>query len=170
SGAARSFLAPMPVALLRAGPGVTQLAGRSGTDLPAVLEQLGIRTLGELAALPQDTVADRFGRRGEAALALALGLDEPLRPRPFVEELVERIDLPEAVSGLQLERILELLIDRLLARPERRARAFRRLRLAAGFVEQGTWRREVTLRQATASHERLRLVLAPRLAEPPAAI
>lgn len=170
SGAARSFLAPMPVAFLRARPAVAELAGRSGKDLPAVLQQFGIRTLGQLAALPQDTVADRFGRRGEAARALALGLDEPLRPRPFVEELVERIDLPEAVSGLQLERILELLIDRLLARPERRARAFRRLRLAARFVEQGTWRREVTLRQATASHERLRLVLAPRLAELPAPI
>jgi protein ImuB len=66
--------------------------------------------------------------------------------------------------------MLELLIDRLLVRPERRGRAFRKLLLGARFVEQGTWRRAVALREASASHERLCLVLAPRLAELPAPI
>jgi protein ImuB len=66
--------------------------------------------------------------------------------------------------------MLELLIDRLLARPERRGRALRKLRLAARFVEQGTWRREVTLRQATDTRDRLRLALGPKLAELPAPI
>jgi hypothetical protein len=46
----------------------------------------------------------------------------------------------------------------------------RKLQLGARFVEQGTWRREVTLRQATAARERLHLVLAPKLAELPAPI
>src|SRR5947208_2839964 len=87
-----------------------------------------------------------FGRRGVLARELALGRDTPLRPRPFRDELVERLDLPEAVSGPQLERTLELLIDRLLARPERGGRSLRKLRLAARFVEQGTWRREVAMR------------------------
>jgi protein ImuB len=168
--AARAFLAPLPVGLLRARPEIVELRGRSGTDLPTVLDRLGIRTLGELAALSEAMVADRFGTRGLRAHELARGLDTPLRPRRFVEELVERIDLPEAVSGFQLERMLELLVDRLLARPERRGRAFRKLRLGARFVEQGTWRREVTLRQATATHDRLRLALTPKLTELPAPI
>jgi protein ImuB len=173
-GAARAFLSPLPVALLGArselragGRQGSELpsANARGADLPAALDRLGIRTLGELSALPVAAVADRFGRQGLRARELALGLDAPLEPRVPSERLVERIELPEAASGLQLERILELLIDRLLARPERRGRAFRKLWLGARFAEQGTWRREVPLREAAATRDRLRLALGPKLAE-----
>ena len=115
-------------------------------------------------------MADRFGQPGLRARELALGRDTPLAPRGARERLAERLELPEAASGAQLERMLELLIDRLLARPERASAPLRKLRLGARFVEQGAWRREVTLRQATAARERLRLVLAPKLAELPAPI
>jgi protein ImuB len=168
AGAERAFLAPLPVVLLRARPGVVLREGSE--DLCTVLERLGVRTLGELAALDAASVTDRFGRRGALARELALGRDTPLRPRPFRDELVERLDLPEAVSGPQLERTLELLIDRLLARPERRGRSLRKLHLGARFVEQGTWRREVAVREATVARERLRLALAPKLGELPAPI
>jgi protein ImuB len=168
AGAERAFLAPLPVTLLRARPEV--VARERSEDLCTVFERLGVRTLGELAALDAASVSDRFGRRGLLARELALGRDTPLRPRAFREELVERLDLPEAVSGPQLERTLELLIDRLLARPERRGRSLRKLRLGARFVEQGTWRREVAMREATVARERLRLALAPKLAELPAPI
>jgi protein ImuB len=167
-GAERAFLAPLPVTLLRARPEV--VTRERSDDLCTILERLGVRTLGELAALDADAVSDRFGRRGVLARELALGRDIPLRPRPFRDELVERLDLPEAVSGPQLERTLELLIDRLLARPERRGRSLRKLRLGARFVEQGTWRREVAMREATVARERLRLALAPKLGELPAPI
>jgi protein ImuB len=160
AGAERAFLAPLPVEVLLS----------RDAELPAVLRRLGIRTLGELGALPANAVVDRFGYEGLRAHELAHGRDTPLRPRSFRERIVERIDLPEAISGFQLERMLELLIDRLLVRRERRGRGFRKLGLGARFVEQGTWRREVTLRKATAQRERLRLVLAPRLAELPAPI
>jgi protein ImuB len=168
AGAERAFLAPLPVALLRARPEVVER--ERSEDLCTVLERLGIRTLGELGALDAASLSDRFGRRGVLARELAHGRDTPLRPRPFRDELVERLDLPEAVSGPQLERTLELLIDRLLARPERRGRSLRKLRLGARFIEQGTWRREVAMREATVARERLRLALAPRLAELPAPI
>ena len=161
AGAERAFLGPLPVSLLPA-----PLAA----ELCPALERLGVRTLGELAALPARDVADRFGAAGLRARELAGGGGKALRPRPPGEVLCEEIELPEAVSGTQLERALELLIDRLLARPERRERTFRRVRLGARFVECGTWRREVALRQATISRERLRLALSPRLAELPAPI
>jgi nucleotidyltransferase/DNA polymerase involved in DNA repair len=170
AGAERAFLAPLSVSLLRARREAATLPGSRSADLPTVLERLGVRTLGELGALAPQSVADRFGRGGLRARELALGRDTPLVPRPFRERLIERIDLPDATSGLQLGRLLELLIDRLLVRPERRGRALRKLLLGARFVEQGTWRREVTLRQATAARDRLRLVLAPKLAELPAPI
>jgi protein ImuB len=160
AGSERAFLAPLPVSLLP----VPQ------SSLAPTLERLGVRTLGELAALPPGDLADRFGIPGLRARDLALGRDEPLRPRAPGEVLAEEIDLPDAVSGIQLQHALELLIDRLLARPERRGRALRRMRLGARFVERGTWRCEVALRQALTSRERLRLALGPKLAELPAPI
>jgi protein ImuB len=169
AGSERAFLAPLPVSLLRTRPEVV-VRGSRGADLCTVLERLGVRTLGDLAQLPADNVADRFGRPGLHARELAFGRDAPLEPRPFRDRLGERLDLPEAVSGPQLERSLELLIDRLLARPERCGRSFRKLRLGARFVEQGTWRREVAMREATASRERLRLAFTPKLAELPAPV
>jgi protein ImuB len=159
-GSIRAFLAPLPVALLRARPELE--------ELPETLERLGVRTLGELAALPSSAMAERFGHAGLLALDLAQGRDTALEPRKPPEPVAERLTLPEAASGMQLERALELLIARVLARPERRGRALRSLAIAARFVAGGTWRTRVTLRSASADAARLRVALTPRLAELPA--
>jgi len=155
-----SFLAPLPVGLLRTRP---ELA-----ELPDVLERLGIHTLGDLAALPAPAMAERFGHPGLLALDLARGHDTPPHPRRPPEPVGERMDLPEAASGPQLERALELLVARVLARRERRGRTVRALALSARFVEGGTWRTRVTLRQPSADPDRIRTALATRLAELPA--
>jgi protein ImuB len=160
AGAVRAFLAPLPVSLLRSRAGLDELT--------EALERLGVRTLGELAGLPAPALAERFGHPGLHALDLANGLDRPLTPRMPHEPVSERLELPEAASGPQLERALELLIARLLARPERRGRSLRALALSARFVEGGTWRTAATLRQASGDPQRIRLTLAPRLAELPA--
>ncbi len=158
---AGAFLAPLPVALLRARPALA--------DLPVALERLGIATLGELAALAPAALADRFGTAGLHAHELASGGDGALRPRTAREFLREALELPEAGSGMQLERALGLLIDRLLARRERRGRTLRAVVLSAVLVEQGgTWREQVVFREALADPARMRLVLAPRLAQIPA--
>lgn len=155
------FLASLPVALLRARPALA--------ELPEALERLGIATLGELAALSPATLADRFGTSGLIAHELANGGDGALRPRPASEFLRESLELPEASSGIQLERALGLLIDRLLARRERRGRTLRAVVLSAVLVEQGgTWREQVVFREALADPVRMRLALVPRLALMPA--
>ena len=159
-GEVRGFLAPLPASLLRARPELEVL--------PEVLDRLGIRTLGELAALPARAVAERFGHPGLLALDLAQGRDTPLEPRRPPEPVRERLELPEAVSGPQLERALELLVARLLARPERRGRSLRALAVSARFVAGGTWRASVTLRGASADPARIRFAIGPRLAELPA--
>jgi protein ImuB len=160
-GSARRFLAPLPVSLLH---------GRipEGDDLPNELERLGIDTLGRLAALPRDAVADRLGPLGLAALRLARGEDEPLRPRRIHEALAVELELPEAASGEQLDRALELLIGRLLAHRGRRGRALRALRLSARLAAGGGWRRQVALRRAGTDRERIVAVLLPQLALLPA--
>jgi protein ImuB len=158
---ARAYLAERPVALLRARSTLV--------DLPEALERLGVRTLGELAAIPIAALADRFGKAGLLAHELASGGDSALVPRPASEFLRESLELPEAASGVQLERGLGLLVDRVLARRERRGRTLRAVVLAAVLVEQGgTWREQVVFREALADPVRMRLALAPRLALIPA--
>ena len=154
------FLAPLPVGLLRMRPELQ--------ELPELLERLGVRTLGELAGLPARAVSERFGHPGLLALDLARGSDLPLEPRRPPEPVTERIELPEAANGQQLERALELLIARVLARRERRGRSLRGLAVSARFVAGGTWRTAVTLRRASADPTRIRLALAPKLADLPA--
>lgn len=162
--AVRSFLEPLPIGILRDRLGDEWL----GVHLVDTLERLGVATLGELAALPDSAVADRFGAAGMRALAMARGREEPLRPRPPREELREELELPDAATGGQLERALELLVDRLLASPLRRGRCFRRLRLEARLAGGGGWRIEAALRSATSSRERLLLALRPKLSALPA--
>jgi protein ImuB len=158
---ARAYLAPLPVALLR--------ARASLADLPEALERLGVKTLGELAALPVAALADRFGKVGLLAHELASGGDSALSPRPAGEFLRETLELPEAGSGTQLERGLGMLIDRLLARRERRGRTLRSVVISAVLVEQGgTWREQVVFREALADPVRMRLALTPRLVTVPA--
>lgn len=148
-------LAGEPVALLRRREPTAGL-------VPA-LEQLGLTTLGALAALPRGAVADRFGPPGLQAWEMAHGRDTPLRPRSASERLEETLELEESASGAQLEQALGLLVDRLLARPERRGRTIRAAVLGATLVEGGTWRERVVLREPTADPGRMRLALGRRL-------
>ena len=155
----RSFLAPLPLSLLR-----DRLDDDWGRiDLPDKLERLGVQSLGQLAALPDAAIADRFGRLGLVALRMAQGSEEPLRPRRAPDGLVEGIELGEAISGPQLERVVALLVDRLLANTARRGRSLRRLRLAARLAGGGGWRDEAALRKASTDHERLLLALQAKL-------
>jgi protein ImuB len=159
-GDARAHLAPQSVALLRS---------RALTEpLVETLERLGIATLGELAALPRAALADRFGAAGIEAHRLACGEDDPPRPRRLEPRLEESLELPESAGGLVLERALGLLIDRLLARPERRGRTLRGATLAAHLVDGGSWRSSVTFREPLGDPRRMLLVLAPRLSLLPA--
>ena len=167
---ARRLIARLPVSVLAdalAWPVRTCNTGAAGWErlnLPETLERLGVCTLGELAALPAAAVADRFGEPGLRALRIARGAEEPLRPRRPFEELATRLELPEAASGQQLERALELLVDRLLAHPLRAGRTFRRLRLEARLAGGGGWRAELALRSASAERTPLLLAMAPKLA------
>lgn len=177
-GVAR-YLSPLSVSLLcgrlgsgrgGAGPSATERASGRGVadDLPNELERLGINTLGKLARLPREAVADRFGQLGLLALDLALGTDHPLCPREPSEGLAVELELPEAASGPQLERALELLIARLLSHPARLGRSLRSLRISARLAAGGGWRREVAMRRASADPKLLIIALSPHILSLPA--
>ncbi len=155
----RSFLAPLPMTLLPLE-----------RDRYAELEELGVKTIGQLAGLPGAAVAERLGPDGRRAWSLARGeQDGRVRPRRPAHALHETLEFPEAVANeLTLRRGLAVLLDRLLARPERAGRPPRKLALWARLVGGASWRRTVTLREPTADPARLRAALAAKLAELPA--
>jgi nucleotidyltransferase/DNA polymerase involved in DNA repair len=156
-----SFLAPLPLSLLP--------LERQRT---AELEALGVRRLGQLAGLPGSAVAERLGPDGRRAWGLARGgAAARVRGRRPPAELVEALEFPEAVGNeLTLRRALGALVETVLARPERRDRFVRKIALSARLVGGGSWRRTLTLREPSTEADRIRIALAPRLAELPAPV
>jgi len=151
---AAPFLAPLPVELLPfAEPELRRLAW------------LGLRTLGDLAALPRTAVAAQFGATGDRAWALTQGIDPvPLAPRRPPAELCDQLTFPRPVVEAQavIAAARHVLI-RLLRRPERAARAARGLTLALTLDGGGRWERRLTLHEPTADGDRLLRLLAARL-------
>jgi protein ImuB len=162
-----TFLSDLSVSALADRLGLPE---RDAGNLVETLGRLGIGRLGELATLSPSQVADRFGPAGLRALRIARGEDELLVPTVHGawEELVEEIELPEGTAGSQLERALELLVDRLLAAPRRKGRTLLGLRLGALLGDGGSWSVAQGLGRPTASARALRAVLLPRLEELPA--
>lgn len=88
AGHAEEFLRPLPVGVLR------------DEQLTGLLVRLGVRTLGEFAALDQIEVRDRFGERGARLHALAAGADSRgVVPRPPDPELVRSIEFESPLAG-----------------------------------------------------------------------
>ena len=152
------FLAPLPLSLL-------PLEDVRRDELA----ELGVRRLGQLAELPGAAVAERLGRDGRQAWTLARGRgSRRVDGRRPPAEVVERLDFPEAVGNeLTLRRALHVLVDRLLASPQRDGRFLRKLALVGRLAGGGSWRRTVTLRDPAAEPDRLRAALGPKLAELP---
>ena len=159
---ATAFLADLPVASL--GPAGTGAAGIDN-DLLLVLEGLGIRRLRDLAALPATVVRDRFGYEGERAWLLAAGHDsEQIAPRAVAPALREMLALGEPIATEQaMAHAVRLLLDRLLARPERAGRAPRSLRVGARLAGGGSWEEHVPLREPSSDRKLLEMVATPRL-------
>ncbi len=152
------FLAPLPLTLL-------PLERNRYEEL----ESLGVRKLGQLAGLPGGAVAERLGPDGRRAWSLARGgTAARVRGRRPPAAVYASLEFPEAIGNeLTLRRALAGLVDKALARPERRDRFVRKLALAARLETGGSWRRTLTLREPSGDPERIRVALAPRLVEVP---
>jgi protein ImuB len=158
------FLAPLPLSLLP-----LEREGTLKRQWYEELEALGVRKLGQLAGLPGGAVAERLGPDGRRAWSLARGgAAARVRGRRPPAELAEALEFPEAVGNeLTLRRAFGALVETVLARPERRDRFVRKAALSARLVGGGSWRRTLTLREPSADADRIRVALAPKLAELP---
>ena len=150
------FLSPLPAARLPLAP-----------ELVAALHDLGLRTMGQVAALPRAAALERLGFPGLAAWRLARGEPgRPPRPRTPPQPLRAAITFAEPVGSLPaLEAAARLLLGEVAGAARGRGAALRTLTLRARLADGGSWVRELTLREATADPERLALAALPRLGE-----
>lgn len=126
-GGEATALAPLPLELLGLPPEQHEL-----------LRLWGLRTLGQLAALPARGLAERLGPGGPRLRRLARGEDErPLAPALPPESFELNLDLEWPVDGLEplaflLQRLLEPLCAQLVQRGRRAAALELELRLVDG--------------------------------------
>ena len=126
----RAFLAPLSAAELCRDPGIEDDARPGGelavrTDLVDLLYRLGIRSLGDFAALPASAVASRFGASATTAHRLAAGRQErPVGRRDPPPDLVvtvaldppvDRVDAAAFAARSAATRLTGVLADRGLA-------------------------------------------------------
>ena len=107
-GGSAQFLAPLPVSVL------------ADDELSWLLPQLGVRCLGDFAALGQRSVRDRFGERGVYLHSLASGRDEtPVVPRVPPSQLASQIDFEPPLArtdqiAFSIRQMADGFINRLL--------------------------------------------------------
>ena len=160
SGEEGQFLAAQPLAALPIDP-----------DTHRRLRQLGLRTLGQLAALPEDAVAAQFGDAGRRLWRLAAGRTvEPVTSRPAPEPVAAQLTFYSPVADRALlARALDRLLDRALGSPRRVGWRVQTARLAATLEHGASWTTTVTLRDPTAWREGIAAPLLARWdAAPPA--
>jgi protein ImuB len=96
----------------------------SASSALAAFHRWGVRTLGELAALPDAELVSRFGRAAVAWQMLARGVDQrPLIPTLEDERFEAALELEWPIEGLEpLSFVLTRLLEPLCTRLERRDR------------------------------------------------
>ena len=106
------------------------------------LQTFGIRTLGQLAALPLAAAQAQLGWAGLRAWELSHGIDrEPLRPKAAPEQVTERLAFPFPMVGSQMLRpALEALAGRAWTRSILRNRCAGCVQLEGSLTEGGVWR------------------------------
>ena len=116
-------------------------------QLLAVLSRWGIRTLGQLAALPPVEVSERLGQIGVRWQRWARGEDAgPLVPTPEDEPFEAALQLEWPIEGLEpLSFVLGGLLDPLCQRLERRDRAAAVLHLRLRLVTRDVHARSLQL-------------------------
>ena len=111
------------------------------------LERWGIRTVGELARLPENSLVARFGERGGQLVKLARGQEEsvlcPYEPPPALEE---RMDFDWQVAELEsLSFLLSDLLNRLCWKLEGHRLAAEKIRLSLKLADGSWFERAVSL-------------------------
>src|SRR6266568_3618536 len=151
-GEEAKFLASQPLAVLPLDP-----------DTHRRLRQLGLKTLGRLAALPEDAVVSQFGRAGRRLWRLAAGVEvERVVGREAPEPIVATIMFFSPVAERDM-------LARALKHPRRIGWRVQVVRARAELEHGASWLVEATLKDPTADRVRLAAPLKTRLEQAPPA-
>ena len=154
----RTFLGRQPLAVLPLDP-----------DTHRRLLRLGLATLRDLSALPEEAVTSQFGDAGRKLWRLAAGqIAEPVvgrrSPEPIVQSLTFYTPVAEREFLLQaFSRILTLA----LAHPRRTGWRVQEMRAEAKIEHGASWLATFTLKDPTAALDRLLALLRVRIEQAP---
>ncbi|MSR06189.1 MAG: hypothetical protein EXR93_03840 [Gemmatimonadetes bacterium] len=157
-GEEKKFLASQPIAVLPMDP-----------DSHHRLWRLGLKTLGQLIAIPESAVVSQFGKEGRAAWQLAAGLvKDPVigtaKPQPIVAGL--EFSSPIADRTI-LAGTLERLIDQALRHPRRIGWRVVTARVRAVLEQGASWMIDATLKDPSAERARIAAPLLVKLEQSP---
>ena len=135
-GSESEFLAPLPLEKLA-----------PEMEIAAALERWGLRTVGDLAKLPEGEVASRLGESGRALHATARGIDpRPLEPYLPPPAFSEGMDLEWPLASLEPFLFVgHAALERLVRRLEAQALACARLEVALKLDPDGHDVRAISL-------------------------
>jgi DNA polymerase-4/protein ImuB len=152
------FLASQPIAVLPLDP-----------DTHRRLQRLGLQTLGDMAALPEDALASQFGDTGRKLWRLAAGkITEPVRGHEFPEPIVAGLDFPAPIADREiLAQTLARLVERALASPRRTGWRIVAVRARAALEQGGSWLTEVILKDPSADRDHIVAPLKVRIEHAP---
>src|SRR3989441_3236585 len=145
-GAEKAFLASQPISVLPLD-----------SDTHRRLRQLGIRTLGALATLPEEAVTAQFGAMGRRLWRLAAGrIAEPVEGRIAPEPIVAALTFFTPVGERELlAHALDQLIARALKHPRRIGWRVHAVRLRADLEGSSSWLAAILLKDPTADSSRI---------------
>jgi nucleotidyltransferase/DNA polymerase involved in DNA repair len=151
-----AFLAPFPVDLL-------PLDG----EVLRRLRLLGIRTLGQLAALPSSAVITQLGTHGQTLHRLAQGRDDrPILPHhPEEVERASRQFEDFITSRTTLEAIAKAMAIDLADRLQARGLVARQLRLVLHLEDEAIHQEQLVMRHPSSAPGRLASILGELVAE-----
>jgi DNA polymerase-4/protein ImuB len=153
-----AFLAQQPVAVLPVSP-----------DMQRRLVQLGLRTLADVARIPEPALVSQFGREGRDAWQLAHDrIVEPVIGRERPQPIMVGVDFPlPSADGLLLAHALRKLVERALGHPRRTGWRVLGMRARALLEHGASWMTEVTLKDPSADAARITAPLVTRLENTP---
>jgi DNA polymerase-4/protein ImuB len=154
----REFLARQPVAVLPIS-----------SDTHRRLWQLGLKTLADVARLPQVALVSQFGAEGRTAWQLATGsVTDPVTGKERPEPITASLDFPTpAADRVMLAHALNKLIGRALGHPRRTGWRVHVVRARAALEHGASWMTEVTLRDPSADRARIAAPLEVRFENTP---
>jgi DNA polymerase-4 len=142
-GREEAFLAPLPVGRLW---GV-------GPKMTARLDELGVKTIGDLAHWPAEDLARRFGKWGEAMSRHARGLDEsPVNVEHEAKSISKEITFARDIAdGGELRQTLRALAEGVGAQLRRHSLSGHTVKLKLRWPDFSTVTRQASLKQPTDS-------------------